>query len=146
MKGPKPKLEVVTPMKGDAAKQVPQAPELMSDMGKSVWERLMPELILKDRYEAHFQDMFAAYCETAADVMRFTNTLHIEGYNYTVKTRNGMQQKKTAAWTQRSEAIAILTRLGALFGMSPVDERRLGNGGQGDLLDQLNEAMKHGSY
>lgn len=68
MKGPKPKLGIVTPMKGDAVKQAPPASELMSDMGKVVWDRLMPELVKRDRYEAHFQDMFMAYCETAADV------------------------------------------------------------------------------
>jgi hypothetical protein len=37
----------------------------------------------------------------------------------------------------QQEAMAKMQQLGALFGMSPVDEKRLGAGGQGDLFDEV---------
>jgi len=144
MKGPKPKPSNVIPMKGDATRPVPDAPAFLSDEGKEVWARLAPDMVRMSRLETHYHDLFAAYCEAAADLMRFTIALVDGRYNYTVETRNGAQEKKAAAWGQRQEAIANLRQIGALFGMSPVDEQRLSDGGQGSLLDELQRAMKNG--
>ena len=62
-----------------------------------------------------------------------------------MKTRNGLQEKKRAAWGQRQDALATMQRIGALYGMSPVDEARLGNGGQGSFLEELEKAMRGGA-
>lgn len=144
MKGAKPKVDNVIPMKGTEPKPVPDAPDLMSDRGKEVWDRLAAEMVRKDRLEPHHEDLFAAYCEAVADVIELTSNITMSGRTYTVKTRNGMQQKKTADWQARQDALANVTRLGALFGMSPVDDKRLQSGGQGDLFADL-EAMLRGS-
>ncbi|RVV99713.1 P27 family phage terminase small subunit [Mesobaculum littorinae] len=145
MKGRKPDLGNVIPMKGDAPKPVPEAPEIMSEEGRRVWDRLAPIMARKDRLEEHHVEMFAVYCEAAADVMRFTIELLDYGFNYTVTTRNGQQEKKRAAWGQRQDALSTMRQVSALFGMSPVDERRMASDGQGDLLSML-EAQLNGSH
>ena len=72
-----------------------------------------------------------------ADVIELSSNIALEGRTYSVMTRNGLQQKKTANWQARQDALANLRQLGALFGMTPVDEARLSSGGQGDLFDDL---------
>lgn len=141
MKGAKPKVDNVVPMKGDALRHVPDAPDFMSDEGRAVWARLAAMLVAKDRLQPHFADMFAAYCEAVADFIRFTGDIAMMGSYFTTKTRNGDQEKKRAAWGQRQDALATMRQLSAVFGMSPVDEARISAGGQGDLfadiLDQI---------
>ena len=63
MKGRKPTLDNVVPMRGDAPKPVPAPPDLMSEAGKAVWEELAPELVRMDRLKPHYEHMLAAYCE-----------------------------------------------------------------------------------
>lgn len=137
MKGAKPKLDNVVPMKGDAMRPVPEAPAWMSSEARSVWERLAAPMIQKERLEPHHEDMFAAYCEATADFIELTACIALEGRTYVVETRNGQQQKKTASWQARAEAQAQMRQLGALFGMSPVDDQRLQAAGQGDLFDAI---------
>ena len=137
MKGAKPALDNVLPMKGDIRKSVPDAPDFMSSEGRDVWERLASIQVSKERLEPQHADMFAAYCEAVADFIRFTGDLAMMGTYFSVKTRNGDQEKKRAAWTQRQDAIATMRQLSSVFGMSPVDEARFSSGGQGDLFDQI---------
>ncbi|TNF19153.1 MAG: P27 family phage terminase small subunit [Rhodobacteraceae bacterium] len=137
MKGAKPTISNVIPMKGDVQRPVPDAPDMMSDGGKAVWERLAPEMVRRERLEPHHEDMFAAYCEVTADVIELSSNIAMLGRTYTVKTRNGMQQKKTADWQARQDALANMQRLGALFGMSPVDDKRLADTSQGDLFEAM---------
>lgn len=144
MRGRKPTMENVVPMREDMPKPVPAPHDLMSDPAKSVWERLAPELVKFDRLKPHFEDVFAAYCEAVADVIELTSNIALEGRTYSVKTRNGMQQKKTANWQARQDALANMRQLGALFGMSPVDETRLSSGAQGDLFDDLMRQLRGG--
>ena len=141
MKGQKPKLDNVIPMRGDTGRPVPPAPDLLSEGGKKVWDRLAPEMIRQGRLEPHFEDLFGAVCEAANDVIELSSIIAMEGRTYSVKTRNGMQQKKTAAWQARLDALASLRQLGAMFGMSPVDVKRLSNTDQGDLFDKLAEQL-----
>ena len=137
MKGRKPTVNNVVPLKGDAPKHVPDAPDYLSDEGRRVWQELAGQLVAKDRLEPHHQHMFAAYCESVSNFIDATHCLAMEGMYYEANTRNGKQQKKTAPWGLQQEAMAAMQRLGALFGMSPVDEKRLGAGGQGDLFDEV---------
>jgi len=137
MKGSKPSVSNVIPMKGDLQKPVPDAPEFMSEEGRKVWEQLAAGLVAKDRLEPHHAHMFAAYCESVANFIAATHCLAMEGMYYETQTRNGKQQKKTAPWGLQQEAMGQMQRVGALFGMSPVDERRLGAGGQGDLFNDV---------
>ena len=144
MRGAKPKVDNVIPMAGNAPKPVPVAPDLMSEQGKEVWDRLAPEMVRKDRLEPHHEDLFAAYCEAVADVVELTSNIAMNGRTYTVKTRNGMQQKKTSDWQARQDALSNMTRLGALFGMSPVDDQRLAGGGQADFFAELERQLRGG--
>lgn len=137
MKGRKPSVQNVVPMRGDMSPHVPEAPEWMSAEGRETWDRLAPIMVARRRLEPHFTDPFATYCEAVADVIRFTGDLAAFGTWYEVKTRNGLQQKKRAVWGQRQEAITVMNQLAARFGMTPVDEARLSVGGQGDLFDEI---------
>ena len=141
MKGSKPKVDNVIPMKGDVVRPVPDAPEFMTSEGRDVWGRLAPVMMAKNRLEPHYEDMFAGYCEAVADFIRHTGDLAAMGSYYQTKTRNGLQEKKRAAWGQRQDALATMQRIGALFGMSPVDEQRISNGAQGSFLDELEKAL-----
>ena len=144
MKGRKPSMENVVPMREEMPKPVPAPHDLMSDAAKEVWERLAPELVKFDRLKPHFEDIFAAYCESVADVIELSSNIALEGRTYSVQTRNGMQQKKTANWQARQDALGNMRQLGALFGMTPVDEARLSSGAQGDLFDDLLRQLRGG--
>lgn len=137
MKGRKPNAGTVVPFKGDAKKHVPDAPEFLSDDARQVWDELAGQLVAKDRLEPHHIHMFAGYCESVSNFIHATHCLAMEGLYYETMTRNGKQQKKTAPWGLQQEALGQMQRLGALFGMSPVDEKRLGAGGQGDLFEDV---------
>ena len=144
MKGKKPELSNVVPMKGDVQKHVPEAPDYMSSRGREIWEELAPELVRKDRLEPAYVHQFASYCESVANFIGATHSVAIEGMYYEVKTRNGKQQKKTAAFNVQQESANAMRRDAALFGLTPVDAIRLTTGGQGDLFDDL-EKMLNGS-
>ncbi|MDR7125511.1 P27 family phage terminase small subunit [Pseudotabrizicola sp. 4114] len=145
MKGAKPDLRNVIPMKGDVApRPVPDAPEFMSDTARKVWDELAGVLVGKGRLEPSYVYQFAAYCESVANFIETTACLAIEGKYYETKTRNGLQQKKTASWGQQQEAMSAMARGAALFGLSPVDEARLKVTGQGDLFDDLMKQLKNG--
>lgn len=141
MKGSKPKVAEVIPMKGAMQRPVPHAPDFMTSEGREVWGRLAPVMMSKNRLEPHYEDLFAAYCEAVADFIRHTGDLAAVGSYYQAKTRNGIQEKKRAPWGQRQDAMATMQRIGALFGMSPVDEQRISNGAQGSFLDELEKAL-----
>ncbi|RBO51942.1 phage terminase small subunit P27 family [Rhodovulum sp. BSW8] len=137
MRGQKPKLDNVVPMKADQTAPVPEAPDWMSAEGRDVWDRLAPVLVAKRRLDPAYEDPFAMYCESVADVIRFTGDIAAFGSWYEVETRNGRQQKKRAVWGQRQDAIATMNQLAARFGMTPVDEARMSAGGQGDLFGEI---------
>lgn len=143
MKGAKPTPQGnVIPMKGDGAKPVPEPFDWMTNLGKDVWGELAPELSRMDRLLPHYRHQFASYCEAAANFIRATNDIALHGVWYETKTRNGIQQKKTAAWTAQNEAANQMRRDSALFGLTPVDESRINSGGQGDLFEDLMNQLK----
>lgn len=72
MKGAKPKTGNVIPMVGDAQQPIPDPPGYLSDEGKEVWARLAPDMVRLGRLKPHYHDLFAVYCEAAADIMPFT--------------------------------------------------------------------------
>ncbi len=141
MRGAKPNLGNVIPMKDDIADAVPNAPEWMSEDGRATWRELAPVMIRKKRLEPHHHQPFAVYCEAVSDVIRFTGDLAAFGHYYEVKTRNGLQQKKRAMWGLRQDAISVMNQLAARFGMTPVDEARLSVGAQGDFFKDMMDAL-----
>lgn len=145
MKGRKPDLENVIPLKGDVTRRTPAAPDFMSDEARRVWDELAPDLTAKGHLEPQFEYQFAAYCESVSNFLAATAVLAVEGYYFETKTRNGMQQKKTAMWGVQQEAMNAMRRDSALFGLSPVDQSRLKTGAQGDLFDDLMDQLKNGT-
>ncbi|EBA11782.1 P27 family phage terminase small subunit [Roseobacter sp. CCS2] len=145
MKGRKPDLENVIPMMGDVQRRVPDAPEFMSEAARRVWDELAADLTAKVHLEPQFEYQFAAYCESVSNFLAATSVLAIEGYYFETKTRNGVQQKKTAMWGVQQQAMNAMRRDSALFGLSPVDQSRLKAGGQGDLFDDLMNQLKNGT-
>lgn len=145
MKGAKPGLDNVVPMKGDIVRKVPDAPDWMSFEGRKVWEELAGMLVAKERLAPDHHYQFAAYCESVANFIQGTALIATNGMWYEVETRNGRQQKKTAGWALQQEAMNAMRRDSALFGLSPVDDARLGAGGQGDLFDELMKQLKNGT-
>jgi P27 family predicted phage terminase small subunit len=145
VKGAKPNLTGnVIPMKGDAARPVLDPPDLMGEQAKEIWDELAPVLSSKGRLEPHFRYQFASYCEAVATFMAATNDLVLQGIWYEVKTRNGLQQKKTQAFLIQQDAANQMRRDAAMFGLTPVDEARLGGEGQGDLFEQVMSQLKGG--
>lgn len=144
MKGAKPALDNVVPMKGDMTATVPDAPEFMSEDARRVWDELAHVLVSKDRLKPHYQYQFASYCEAVANFIHATADIATMGKYYSVKTRNGMQEKKRAAWGQQQESMNQMRRDAALFGLTPVDERRLAGSGQGDLFDEILRKLNGG--
>ena len=146
MKGRKPDLKNVIPLKGGPApKAVPAALDFMTDEARRVWDELAPALVAKDRLAPEYRYQFAAYCEQVARFIEAIACVAIEGTYYSVKTRNGLQQKKTAAFSIQLESVGMMNRLSALFGLSPVDEARLGISGQGDLFAAMMDQLRNGT-
>ena len=137
MRGAKPNLENVIPMKGSATRRAPDAPGHLDEHAREVWERLAPVLVNKGRLEPEYEDAFGAYCVMAGHVVAMAHEVAMMGSWYEAKTRNGMQQKHRAAWVQLTQAVQGMNQLAARFGLTPVDEARLKSGGQGDLFDEL---------
>lgn len=137
MKGRKPDLRVVVPMKGGDAKPVPAVPADMCGKAAAVWAELAPLLVAKDRLEPLYHYQFRSYCQAVASFIEATACVEIEGLYYEVETRNGRQQKATAALKIQMAAADQMRRDSALFGLSPVDEARLKEGGQGDLFAKV---------
>ena len=145
MKGAKPSLDNVLPFKGDTKRPVPPAPDFMSDEGRRVWEELAPHLVQKDRLDPVYEINFASYCEAAADFIRLTGEIAAYGSWFTTKTRAGTQEKHRATWKQRMDTIAIMMRWSAVFGLTPVDEKRIGLVGQGDLFGEMMRQLNGGN-
>ena len=147
MKGRKPDLHNVIPMKGNdiAAKPVPDAPDFMSEDARRVWDELAGVLAGKDRLQPQYIYQFAAYCESVANFITATAELAMMGYFFETKTRNGVQQKKRAMWGVQQEAMAAMARGSAVFGLSPVDDARLHSGAQGDLFGQIMDQLRNGT-
>ena len=138
MKGRKPDLQNVIPMKGDIQKEIPTAPDFLDDIARDVWDELVPELVKKERMELLYKYQFASYCAAVSNFLTSTNTVAMEGQFYdTGEGRNGNQKRKHPALTLQETAMTAMRRDAALFGLSPVDAARLGDGGQGDLFDQV---------
>lgn len=141
MRGAKPSVGNVIPMKGDREIKPPDAPDMMTEPGRAVWDELAPVLASKQRLRVEFKFQFAAYCEAVAKFLSATNEIAMVGYWYETKTRNGVQQKATRPVVMQSQAVDEMNRLSALFGLTPVDDKRVGQAAQGNFLDELKEAM-----
>lgn len=143
MKGRKPNAPNIVPLHGGAARsEIPDPPVDMSEDGAAVWRDLAPSLAAKGRLNVIYLPMFRIWCEAYSDFLKFSYDLHTHGdYFVNDKGRNGVQEKQRAPWKLRNDAITTMTRIGALFGLTPLDEQRLGSDGQKDLLALIREQL-----
>ncbi len=86
MKGRKPDLQNVIPMKGDIQKEIPAAPDFLDDLARDVWDELVPELVKKERMELLYKYQFASYCAAVSNFVTSTNTVAKR------RTRDGDQE------------------------------------------------------
>lgn len=150
MRGAKPKLRNVVPMRGDdvdIAKRKRQAqlrlirklmPRDLSPAIKAEYKRVA-EILSEpsvDRLKPRFIDTVMEYCRCTVrlhDLRASMPTLAHEVYR--VKTRNGDQVKSHPHIAQVNEEWRKWRSLVAMLGLSPTDERNL-LPGQGDFFDK----------
>ena len=134
----------VIPMKGDVVLPEPEPFDWMTELAKDVWRDLAPDLTRMARLKPHFHHQFASYCEAVSNFIKATNELALNGMWYETRGRNGVQQKHTSAWRAQDAAANQMRRDSALFGLTPVDESRIGDDGQGDLFEKVLAQLKGG--
>jgi phage terminase small subunit len=150
MRGAKPKLKNVIPMRPDdedAAKLRAQATRRLI---RSLMPRDLPPDVTKefqrvakiladpavDRLKARYLDTIVEYCRATMRLRSLRAampTLNMEVYR--VNTRNGDQVKTHPYVAQVNETWRQWRSLVAMLGLSPTDERNL-LPGQGDLFDE----------
>lgn len=151
MRGAKPKLKNVVPMRPDDVevarlrqKAIRRAiTQLMprgkmSDELKAEWRRVAKILAdpTVDRLKARYVDTIMEYCRATVRLRNFREampTLNLEVYR--VQSRNGDQVKSHPYVAQLNETWRQWRSLVAMLGLSPTDERNL-LPGQGDLFDE----------
>lgn len=145
MRGRKPDAKSnVHELAGAAHSAPPPPPEHLSVVAARKWAELAPHLTRLNRLKPHFHDAFAMYCEAFADWRHHSETIRREGRIYLVEGRNGKLEKKKQAVQQRDEAMALMLRVGANFGINPRDDAALAGDGQGSLLDALEDRLNGG--
>lgn len=150
MRGAKPKLRNVVPMRPDDAeterlRKAAQRKAINSLRPKGLSAEVEAEYrrvakILADptvdRLKARYIDTIVEYCRVCVRMRQLREampTLNLEVYR--VKSRNGDQVKSHPYVAQVNEAWRQWRSLVAMLGLSPTDERNL-LPGQGDLFDE----------
>ncbi|MEM7505557.1 MAG: phage terminase small subunit P27 family [Pseudomonadota bacterium] len=155
MKGPKPSLPTanVVPMPGIDAAPIdpPEPPTRLHNKAAAVWREIVPELCKKGRWSPLYQFEFEAYCECYAEWQDLIGDIAAEGYTFSNEgdrpdgkakdLANGVQQKANPKVGQKNDILRLMKSYGAVFGLTPVDEQRLKDSGQGDLFGWLNEQL-----
>lgn len=88
---------------------------------QAVWRRLAPDLVDKSVLSAWDADLFRAYCVAVAHYEDLRQRI---GDEYTV-TGSRKQPVRSPLWAQMNDALDRMTRLAAVFGLSPADRSRL---------------------
>ncbi|MBR1206973.1 MULTISPECIES: P27 family phage terminase small subunit [unclassified Bradyrhizobium] len=150
MRGAKPKLRNVVPMRPDdqdAAKRRRSAQLRLINKLKP--KGLSPELLKEyrrvaeilsepsvDRLKPRFLDTIVEYCRSTQRLNSLRSAMPTLAHEiYRVKTRNGDQVKSHPYVAQVNEEWRKWRSLVAMLGLSPTDERNL-LPGQGDFFDE----------
>ncbi len=142
MRGDKPKPKASVHQLAVSAKLTPpDPPEHLSPTAAAKWRALAPELTRLSRLLPRFQDEFELYCEAYADYRHNQGVIAAEGRIYETIGRNGALEKKKQALQQRDEAMALMLRIGANFGLSPRDDAALNGDVQSDFFAALEDRL-----
>lgn len=154
MRGRKPKLDNVVPLKGDGeiagdvrreaiARVVDKLrPRGLTHELSREWTRVATMLAepTVDRLKARFVDVILEFCRVTVRLRKFRAMFaKLEDEAFETTGRHGTQWKSHPQIAQMNEAWRQWRSLVAMLGLSPADERNL-LPGQGDLFD---EADKH---
>lgn len=93
----------------------PRKPEWLSPYAAEVWDRVVPDLIEQGITKRVDQDSIAAYCEACANNRSATEQIAREGLTFI--TSKGDVKKHPAATAQK-EAMTVIARFAAEFGMT----------------------------
>ena len=161
MRGAKPKLKNVIPMRPDGAGdedlreanirraiKLLQPRKIDKDLRKE-WKRVARILAepTVDRLKARYVDVILDYCRVCVRLRKLDEampTLQREIYNAAVgeqRTRNGVQIKAHPFVAQRNETWRQWRSLVAMLGLSPADERNM-LPGQGDMFDETDSYFR----
>lgn len=161
MRGAKPKLKNVIPMRADGSgdadlreAQVKRAIKLLQPRGlnphlRKEWRRVARILAepTVDRLKSRYVDVILEYCIVCVRLRQFREAmpqLSRELYNAASgdkTTRNGIQIKSHPYVAQMNEAWRQWRSLVAMLGLSPTDERNL-LPGQGDMFDETDSYFR----
>jgi len=161
MRGAKPKLKNVVPMRPDGSGDAELREQLIARAIKKLQPRgLDPELRKEwrrvarvlaeptvDRLKARYVDVILEYCRVCVRLRQFREAMpnvQREIYNAAAgdkTTRNGVQIKSHPFVAQMNEAWRQWRSLVAMLGLSPTDERNL-LPGQGDMFDENDSYFK----
>lgn len=92
----------------------PECPDWLSEYGKEVWNRVIPDLIEQGVTKRVDQDSLCAYCEAVADLRTATEVLGRDGV--TVQGRSG--PVKHPAVSMKHGAMVAIARYAAEFGLT----------------------------
>lgn len=157
MRGRKPKLDNVVPMRGDGASTEDarrhavdqlirrlQPRDLTKDQ-RAEWRRVGRLLAdpTVDRLKPRFVDVIAEYCRVVVRLRTLRDAMpKINMEIYRVEAgRNGTQVKTHPYVAQINESWRQWRSLVAMLGLSPADERNM-LPGQGDLFDEADEYFR----
>lgn len=94
---------------------VPRKPDWLTPYAQEVWDRVIPDLIEQGVTRRVDQDALCGYCEAAASLRSATEIIAREGLT-TIGMRG--EVKKHPAVTIQNEAMAMLARYSAEFGLT----------------------------
>jgi P27 family predicted phage terminase small subunit len=94
------------------------APDYLDADARAVWARLAPTLTARGLLTEWDVDLFAAFCTAVVHHRRAVQLVNSTAV--TVRTQNGLVVRHPAMAVVRSQA-ALVTSLGARFGLSPSD-------------------------
>ncbi len=153
MRGRKPALKNVVPMRPDGADEAELRARVIADRVSELMPRGLPKPVQKefkrvgamlaaptvDRFKPQYMDTIVEYCRATSRLQSFRDVLDTLGKEiYRVETRNGLQVKSHPYVAQMNETWRQWRSLVAMLGLSPTDERNL-LPGQGDLFDSSDE-------
>lgn len=157
MRGRKPKLDNVVPMRGDAERQedlrheaIERQIRKLQPRGLSVelraeWRRVGRLLAdpTVDRLKPRFVDTISEYCQAVVRLRTLRAAMpKISMEIYRIDNgRNGAQVKTHPYVAQINETWRQWRSLVAMLGLSPADERNM-IPGQGDLFDEADEYFR----
>ena len=153
MRGAKPKLQNVIPMRSDDEnRQRDRQAAIARTVRRLLPRELKGELRTEfrrvaqllaaptvDRLKPHYIDTIVEYCRSTCRLRSIRDSMPTLNHEiYRVETRNGLQVKNHPYVGQLNETWRQWRSLVAMLGLSPTDERNL-LPGQGDLFDEDDE-------